>query len=60
VLNGEFSRQHSFHELGLSSIQVMEVHARLEKRLERRIPQVTLYEHPTIEALASHLAGGGQ
>jgi acyl-CoA synthetase (AMP-forming)/AMP-acid ligase II/acyl carrier protein len=60
VVTGELSRKRPFHELGLSSIQVLQIHTRLEKRLGRSLPQVAFYEHPTIDALAAHLAGGRQ
>jgi iturin family lipopeptide synthetase A len=60
VVTGDLSRQRPFLELGLSSIQVLQFHDSLEQRLGRQIPQVALYEYPTIHALASHLAGDRQ
>ena len=46
----------NFFDLGGSSIALAGVHARLTDLLGRRLPVVTLYEHPTIAALAGHLS----
>ncbi|MBC2901561.1 non-ribosomal peptide synthetase/type I polyketide synthase [Streptomyces cupreus] len=45
-----------FYELGLTSVLVVRLRARLEKRLGAEIPQTAFFEHPTAAALAAHLA----
>lgn len=49
----------NFFDLGGTSFTLAAVHARLCELLGRRLPLVTLYEHPTIAALAAHLQGPG-
>lgn len=44
-----------FYELGLTSVLVVRLRARLEERLGVRIPQTAFFEHPTAAALAAHL-----
>ncbi|WP_436498691.1 non-ribosomal peptide synthetase [Actinokineospora sp. HUAS TT18] len=44
----------NFFEVGGTSLLLSSVHS----RLERSVPLVALYEHPTIAALARHLDGG--
>ncbi|MET2717702.1 amino acid adenylation domain-containing protein [Streptomyces harbinensis] len=46
-----------FYELGLDSVRMVRLRARLEQTLERPVPQTALFEHPTVTALAAHLAG---
>ncbi|WP_369267319.1 acyl carrier protein [Streptomyces harbinensis] len=46
-----------FYELGLDSVRMVRLRARLEQALERPVPQTALFEHPTVTALAAHLAG---
>lgn len=50
----------NFFELGGSSLTLASVHSRLRGELGRALPMVTLYEFPTIAALARHLAAGDQ
>lgn len=50
----------NFFDLGAHSLILAKVHARLSTRLERAIPIVSLFHHPTVRALASHLAGESQ
>ncbi|CAL9560713.1 D-alanine--D-alanyl carrier protein ligase [Streptomyces sp. enrichment culture] len=45
-----------FYELGLDSLSLTRLRSRLERRLDRRIARTALFEHPTADALASHLA----
>ncbi|MFF3345364.1 amino acid adenylation domain-containing protein [Streptomyces sp. NPDC002779] len=44
-----------FYELGLTSVLVVRLRARLEERLGVGIPQTVFFEHPTVAALAAHL-----
>ncbi|MEU5028003.1 non-ribosomal peptide synthetase/type I polyketide synthase [Streptomyces milbemycinicus] len=46
-----------FYELGLTSVLLVRLRARLEERLGTRIPQTAFFEHPTADALAAHLSG---
>jgi acyl carrier protein len=50
------SRRRQFHELGLASIQVLQLHARLQSRLGRSIPQTALYQYPNLDALIAYLS----
>ncbi|MCM1975114.1 non-ribosomal peptide synthetase/type I polyketide synthase [Streptomyces sp. G1] len=45
-----------FYELGLTSVLVVRLRARLEERLGIRVPQTAFFEHPTAAALAARLA----
>ncbi|MER5648748.1 amino acid adenylation domain-containing protein [Streptosporangium sp. NPDC002524] len=45
----------NFFDLGGNSFSLATVHARLTEALGRRMPMVTLFEFPTIAALARHL-----
>ncbi|MFE0174030.1 non-ribosomal peptide synthetase, partial [Streptomyces sp. NPDC059002] len=56
VLGRPGAAQVPFYELGLTSVQLMRLRGRLEERLGRGIAQTALFEHPTAEALAAHLA----
>ncbi len=49
--------QKPFRELGLTSIMSVELRNTLERLLKRKLPATLLFNHPTLEALASHLAG---
>ncbi|WP_051967516.1 non-ribosomal peptide synthetase [Kitasatospora mediocidica] len=46
----------NFFDLGGHSLALATVHGRLTEALGRRLPMVTLYQHPTIAALATALA----
>ena len=47
----------NFFDLGGTSFGLASVHAALGELIGRRLPLVTLYEYPTIAALAAHLSG---
>jgi hypothetical protein len=49
----------NFFDVGGSSFTLATVHSRLAELLGRPLSLVTLYEHPTVSALAEHLAGAG-
>jgi hypothetical protein len=46
----------NFFDAGGNSFALATVHARLSELLGRRLPLVSLYEYPTIAALAAHLS----
>ena len=46
----------NFFDAGGSSLKMMRVHAELARSLERKIPITTMFEFPSIAALAEHLA----
>ncbi|HZN18714.1 MAG TPA: amino acid adenylation domain-containing protein [Micromonosporaceae bacterium] len=46
-----------FYELGMGSIQIVQLRARLATALGREVPQPALFAHPSVDALADHLAG---
>ncbi len=48
----------SFFDLGGSSLLVVQLVARLEAVLGRRVPALDVFQHPSVAALARHLAGG--
>uniref|UniRef100_UPI001180AEAE type I polyketide synthase n=1 Tax=Streptomyces caniscabiei TaxID=2746961 RepID=UPI001180AEAE len=47
-----------FYELGLTSVLVVRLRARLEERLGARIAQTEFFEHPTAAALGARLSAG--
>ncbi|HZI18005.1 MAG TPA: amino acid adenylation domain-containing protein [Pyrinomonadaceae bacterium] len=47
----------NFFELGGHSFLIIRVHDRLQKRLERQFPLLSVFEHPTVRALARFLQG---
>ena len=47
----------NFFDLGGHSLLVARVHARLREQLQRDLKMVTLFQYPTISALASYLNG---
>ncbi|MEO6461619.1 MAG: condensation domain-containing protein, partial [Candidatus Eisenbacteria bacterium] len=47
----------TFFDLGGHSLRLARVHAQLCRQLGREVPIVELFAHPTIRALARHLAG---
>jgi acyl-CoA synthetase (AMP-forming)/AMP-acid ligase II/NAD(P)-dependent dehydrogenase (short-subunit alcohol dehydrogenase family)/acyl carrier protein len=49
-------RGRRFYELGVGSLQMLQIHARLQTALGREIPKTALFEYPTITALAGYLA----
>ncbi|HBL26310.1 MAG TPA: hypothetical protein DD490_05690 [Acidobacteria bacterium] len=56
----EVGVEHNFFELGGTSVNMVQLHNRLEVEVGREIAIVELFEHPTIRALAEHLGGGGE
>jgi acyl carrier protein len=48
----------NFFDLGASSLQLAQVHERLQERLGREIPLVEVFNHSTVRTLASHLETG--
>ena len=46
-----------FHDLGLTSVELVRARAVLSRELGRDIEQTALFRHPTVSALAAHLAG---
>ncbi|WP_055698101.1 type I polyketide synthase [Streptomyces silaceus] len=58
VLGGTADPQASFLDLGLTSLALMRVKARLEAMLGLSLDDTTLFEHGSIAALAAHLAPG--
>lgn len=58
VLNVEsIGVNENFFDLGAHSLTVVEVHAKLQNRLNREIPLVDLFQYSSVESLAQHLAG---
>ncbi|MBZ4016055.1 type I polyketide synthase [Streptomyces purpurogeneiscleroticus] len=52
----ELDPQRGFFEMGLSSITVLELRVRLERRFGCRLPATLAFDHPTSDAVARHLA----
>jgi len=48
----------NFFDLGGTSLQLIRVHAAIEEAFGRQVDVVTVFRHPTIRALASHLDAG--
>ncbi|MEV6527879.1 MupA/Atu3671 family FMN-dependent luciferase-like monooxygenase [Longispora sp. NPDC051575] len=46
-----------FQELGLGSVQLVALRARLSTALGREVAQTALFAHPTVETLTAHLTG---
>lgn len=53
---GEIDAQASFAKLGLGSVQAVEMATHLTNWLRFPVPAVIAWDHPTIEAIARHLA----
>ncbi len=49
----------NFFDLGGDSVLLVQIHQHLETHLRREVPITALFEHPTIAALAQHLADDG-
>lgn len=49
----------SFVNLGLDSVHAMMLVGDLEEHLGRRLAPTLAWDHPTISAMAAHLAGNG-
>jgi natural product biosynthesis luciferase-like monooxygenase protein len=52
----QVGRKDNIFDLGASSLLTVEANSRLQETLGRKIPLVSMFRHPTIEALAAHLA----
>lgn len=59
VLGRAVGADDNFFDLGGTSLQLLETHAILTRSLDRDIPLMELFEHPTVQSLARHLAGAG-
>ena len=46
-----------FFQMGMDSMLAARVRSRLEAELGRRLPTPVMFEHPSVEALTSHLSG---
>ena len=46
-----------FDRYGLDSLNALRLAAELEKRIDRKLPTTALWDYPTIESLATYLAG---
>jgi amino acid adenylation domain-containing protein len=46
----------NFFDLGGHSLVMLRVHSLLRKALQKGLPMVTLFEHPTVGSLAEHLS----
>jgi len=56
VLGDRIDERKTFFELGLDSIELLRTTTRLGQALRRELPQTTLFQYPTVQALVEHLA----
>lgn len=56
ALDGEIARDDTFVALGLDSVHAMMLVGDLEEKLGRRLPPTLAWDHPTLGAMAEHLA----
>ncbi|MEH1098930.1 non-ribosomal peptide synthetase/type I polyketide synthase [Micromonospora sp. CPCC 205561] len=56
LIGGPVDPTRPFYELGVGSVGIVRLRARLERALDRRVPQPLLFAHPTVDALSAHLA----
>jgi aspartate racemase len=56
VLSCSVSAEDNFFDLGGDSLQLIEAHSELQKKLDREIPIMDLFEYTTVRSLANHLA----
>lgn len=52
----DIPRNTGFVDLGLDSFGAIELRARLEYLLARKLPETLAFDHPTVRAIAAHLA----
>lgn len=52
-------RTASLSALGLDSVRLVELTVALEEVLDRPVPTMTMFDHPTVDALAAFLSAGG-
>jgi len=57
VLGREVDADTPFYELGLNSVGLQRVRGLLARELDREIAPTAMFRHPTVTALAGHLAG---
>jgi natural product biosynthesis luciferase-like monooxygenase protein/amino acid adenylation domain-containing protein len=57
VLSESVDERRPFYELGLGSIQLTQIHARLQQALGKSFPLTTFFQQPTLEKLARFLSG---
>jgi hypothetical protein len=50
----------NFFDLGGHSLLAVQVHQRIKAAIGRDLPITDLFRHPTVRALAAHLAGGAR
>ncbi|NKQ19010.1 type I polyketide synthase [Brevibacillus laterosporus] len=48
----------NFFQLGATSLDIIQIHNKIVKSLEKHIPIEVMFEFPTIHLLAKHLSGG--
>ena len=60
TLQCEVGTEDNFFDLGGDSLQLILVHAELQKVLPFELSMMDLFEFTTVRALANHLAGSGQ
>src|SRR5579875_1289723 len=52
--------QENFFDIGGHSLLLLRVHSRLQERLKRDIPVISLFQYPTIDSLVRHLSPADQ
>lgn len=52
----DIRRDENFFDLGAQSVSMVEIHSRLQQALDRKFGIVTLFQHPSVAALARHFA----
>ena len=52
----EIGAEENFFDLGAHSLMLARVRDKIEKRLNRPVPIVTLFQYPTLRSLAGHLS----
>ncbi|MER7332673.1 MULTISPECIES: non-ribosomal peptide synthetase/type I polyketide synthase [unclassified Micromonospora] len=59
VLKAEVDDNTPFYEMGVDSVTLVRLHARLQSELGIEFSKVAMFEHPSIAALTSHLGSLG-
>ena len=60
ALDGEIALDDTFVGLGLDSVHAMMLVGDLEEKLGRRLPPTLAWDHPTLGAMAEHLAADAE